>query len=87
MNGLKYQNIRIKSFSDWNQDGALLVELLKKDIIFNQNDGQSRGWSKTIKNIIKNYKNKFLLRLINWGDADMINIFDHHQNFILPQCK
>ena len=37
------KNIRIKSFSDWNQDGALLVELLKKDIIFNQNDGQSRG--------------------------------------------
>ena len=80
------KNIRIKSFSDWNQDGALLVEILKKDIIFNQNDGQTRGWTKTIKNIIKNYENKFLLRLINWGDADMINIFDHHQNFILPQA-
>ena len=26
-----------------------------------------------IKKIIKNYKNRFLLKLINWGDADMIN--------------
>ena len=80
------KNVRIKSFSDWNQDGSLLVEILKKNIIFNQNDGQSRGWSRTIKNIIKSYQNRFLLRLINWGDADMINIFDHHQNFILPQA-
>ncbi len=80
------KNVKIKSFSDWNQDGSLLIEILKKNIIFNQNDGQSRGWSKTIKNIIKSYQNRFLLRLINWGDADMINIFDHHQNFILPQA-
>ena len=46
------KNVKIKSFSDWNQDGSLLIEILKKNIIFNQNDGQSRGWSKTIKNII-----------------------------------
>ena len=39
---------------------------------------------KTIKNIIKNYKNKFLLKLQNWGDADMINIFDENNKFILP---
>lgn len=78
------KNIRIKSFADWNQDSALLIEINKKDIIFNLNDGSALGWSKTIKDIIKNYKNRFLLKLINWGDADMINFYNHHNEFILP---
>ena len=40
----------------------------------------------TIKKTIKNYKNRFLLKLINWGDADMINIFDDNDNLILPHA-
>ena len=78
------KNIRIKSFSDWNQDSCLLIEIGKNDIIFNLNDGAALGWSKEIKKQIKNYKNKFLLKLINWGDADMINFYNHHNEFILP---
>ena len=78
------KNIRIKSFSDWNQDSCLLIEINKKDIILNLNDGSGLGWSKEIKKIIKNYKNKFLLKLINWGDADMINFYNHHNEFIMP---
>lgn len=78
------KNVRIKSFADWNQDASILVEVLKKNIIFNLNDGQALGWSSTIKKTIGNYKNKFLLRLINWGDADMINFFNHHGQFVLP---
>ena len=78
------KNIRIKSFSDWNQDSCLIAEILKKDIILNLNDGQALGWSGEIKKIIKNYENRFLLRLISWGDADMINFYNHHNNFILP---
>ena len=61
-----------------------MIEINKKDIIFNLNDGSALGWSKTIKDIIKNYKNRFLLKLINWGDADMINFYNHHNEFILP---
>jgi hypothetical protein len=80
------ENIRIKSFSDWNQDAALLVDILGKDLIVNVNDGGLRGWSKTIKKIIKNYKNRFLLQLINWGDADMINFYDENESFILPHA-
>jgi len=78
------KNIRIKSFSDWNQDASLLIEINKKDIIFNLNDGSALGWSKEIKKIISNYKNKFLMKLISWGDADMINIYNHHNEFMLP---
>ena len=78
------KNIRIKSFSDWNQDSCLLVEIGKKDIILNLNDGSALGWSKEIKKILGMYKNRFLLKLINWGDADMINFYNHHNEFILP---
>ena len=78
------KNIRIKSFADWNQDSSLLIEIAKKDIIFNLNDGSALGWSKEIKKIISNYKNKFLMKLISWGDADMINFYNHHKEFVLP---
>ena len=62
----------------------MLVELNKKDILFNLNDGSGLGWSNEIKKIIRNYKNRFFLKLINWGDADMINFYNHHNEFILP---
>ena len=78
------KNIRIKSFADWNQDTTLLIEILKNDIILNLNDAKARGWSKEIKKIIKPYKNKFLLKLVNGADADMINFYDHHNAFITP---
>ena len=77
------KNVRVKVFSDWNQDSSIIIEVLKKNILFNLNDGSALGWSKTIKNLIKSYENKFLLKLINWGDADMINFY-HNNHFILP---
>ena len=78
------KNIRIKSFADWNQDSSLLIEIGKKDIIFNLNDGSALGWSKEIKKLISNYQNRFLLKLVSWGDADMINFYNHHNEFVLP---
>ena len=78
------KNVRIKSFADWNQDSSLLIEIGKKDIIFNLNDGSALGWSKEIKKIISQYKNRFLMKLVSWGDADMINFYNHHNEFILP---
>ncbi len=77
-------NVRIKSFADWNQDASLIIEIMKKDIILNVNDGDLFGWKSTIKNIIREYKNRFLLKLINWGDADMINFYDENGKFIAP---
>ena len=78
------KNIRIKSFADWNQDTSLIIEILKKDIILNLNDAKARGWSGEIKKIIKPYRNKFLLKLVNEADADMINFYNHHNTFLPP---
>lgn len=78
------KNIRVKHFADWNQDTALLIEFQKKDIILNLNDGMAYGWTNTIKSILKDYDNRFLLKLINWGDADMLNFYDERGQFIIP---
>jgi hypothetical protein len=80
------KNIRIKSFADWNQDAALIIDILGQDCILNQNDGSLLGWKRTIKKIISNYENRFLLKLVNWGDADMINLYDESGKFILPDA-
>ena len=79
------KNIRVKTFADWNQDSCLLIEINKDQIILNLNDGQALGWSTTIKNIIKDYKHKFLLALVSWGDADMINFYNNN-HFIQPHA-
>ena len=79
------QNIRIKTFADWNQDSSLIIEINKDEIIFNLNDGQALGWSGTIKNIIKKYKYRFLLTLVSWGDADMINFYKNN-HFVEPHA-
>ena len=80
-------NIRVKVFADWNQDSTAIFEVLKENVILNLNDGNALGWSKEIKKIIKNYKNRFLLKLVNWGDADMINFYDTDGKFIEPQAS
>ena len=51
------------------------------------NDGNLLGWKPTVKKLIKNYPNRFLLRLMNWGDADMINLYDQDNNFIAPEAS
>ena len=61
------------------------IEILKKDIILNLNDAKARGWSRTIKNLVKNYDNRFLLKLVNGADVDMLNIYNHHNDFINPR--
>jgi len=81
------KNIRIKSFADWNQDTSLIIEILKKDVILNLNDAKARGWSGEIKKIIKAYRNKFLLKLVNEADADMINFYNHHNTFLPPHTS
>jgi len=80
-------NVKIKSFADWNQDAALIIDIGGKDCICNINDGSLLGWERTVKNIVSGYKNRFLLKLINWGDADMINLFDQDGNFIRPSLS
>ena len=70
------------SISTKIQDTILLIRI-NKDIFVNLNDAGPNE-SKFIKKVIKPYKRKFLLSLSGWGDADMINFYDHNNQFIEP---
>jgi len=75
-------NIRIRSFADYNQDAALLIDIAGKDLIVNLNDGSLLGIKHTVIEEIKKYKNRFLLKLVGASDADMVNIYDVNGNFV-----
>ena len=80
------KNIRVKNFADWNQDSTIIIEINRNEIILNLNDGQALGWSSEIKKIIKQYDYRFLLALVSWGDADMINFYSN-SHFIEPHAS
>ena len=76
------KNISVMSISTKIQDTILLIRI-NKDIFINLNDA-GPNQTRFIKKVIKPYKRKFLLSLSGWGDADMINFYDHNNQFIEP---
>ena len=76
------KNISIKSFSDYNQDAALLIDIAGKDLIVNLNDGSLRGVRHNVVEQISKFKNRFMLRLVGAIDADMVNFYDINGNFL-----
>lgn len=75
--------IRIWCAVDYNQDSILLLDIGGK-LVANLNDAGDRGWGRDVKNIIRGYKQSFLLALSGYGDADMINFFTEDGQRILP---
>ena len=81
------KQVRIKSFADWNQDAALIIDIAGQDVILNINDSSGFGWATTIKQILSSYANRFLLQLNTWGDATHINLFNDDGAFIEPAAS
>ncbi len=75
------KNIRIQCVTNWIQDSILFLEINDK-IFVNLNDAGIEFYSNYTKNILKNYKEKYLLTLSGYGDADMINFWDENGKFI-----
>ena len=75
------KNIRIQCVTNWIQDSILFVEINNK-IFVNLNDAGIEFYSNYAKNILKNYKEKYLLTLSGYGDADMINFWNEQGKFI-----
>ena len=67
--------IHVLSIADYNQDGALLIDV-GGTLIVNLNDGRACGWELFLKSTIRRYRRSFLLMLFGRGDADMINFVD-----------
>ncbi len=79
------KNIKVFCISDYFQDSILLVDI-NGHLFVNLNDANDRGWGKTVRSIVNNYKNTYLLKLSGYGDADMINFFTESGERILPDA-
>jgi hypothetical protein len=76
--------IRILSCADWNQDTAALIALGDECAILNLNDGSACGTQRTLRRALKSFRRRFVLGLISYGDADMINYFTESGDRIVP---
>ena len=76
------ENVSVMGISTKIQDTILLVRI-NNDIFINLNDAGPYH-TRFIKKICKPFKRKFLLSISGWGDADMINFYDHNDKFIEP---
>lgn len=66
--------VRVMCVSDYHQDAVLLIDV-GGHLVVNLNDAVERGWGRFVRNVIRQYKVSFLLKLFGYGDVDMINIF------------
>ena len=64
-------------------DSALIIKC-KNNLIVNLNDTICDPSKKFIKQEISKCKHSLLLKLAGYGDADMINIYNHEKKFIEP---
>ena len=77
--------IRVLSIADYNQDGILLADI-DGTLVVDLNDTSPRGWGRFVRNIIRGYKDSFLLEIFGFGDADMINYFDQDGTRVEPRA-
>jgi hypothetical protein len=76
--------VKILCFADWNQDAALLISVGSDCAILNLNDGAAHGHRARFKELLAPFRRRFVLRLINYGDADMINYYTESGERIIP---
>ncbi|HET7085378.1 MAG TPA: hypothetical protein VFI23_11445 [Rhizomicrobium sp.] len=78
---------RIKAMcvTDYFQDAILLVDVGGR-LFVNINDAYDRAWGGLVREITAGYKERYLLKLSGYGDADMINFYDEQGNFVPPQA-
>jgi hypothetical protein len=76
--------VRAISYADWNQDAALLIALGDRCGVLNLNDGGALGTGAQLLHQLRAFHTRFVLRLINYGDADMMNYFTESGEHIKP---
>jgi hypothetical protein len=76
--------VRILSCPDWNQDTAVLVAFDDTCGVLNLNDGSALGTRPLFVKELRRFRRRFVLKLIHYGDADMINFFTENGERIVP---
>lgn len=76
--------IAILTCPDWNQDAAVLVAVGGRCGVLNLNDGGGLGNRPLLARRLQAFARRFVLRLINYGDGDMMNFFNESEERIEP---
>jgi hypothetical protein len=76
--------VRLLCFADWNQDATALIALGGRCGILNLNDGLALGHRAQVLAELAPFRRRFVLRLVNYGDADMMNYFTESGERIPP---
>ena len=76
--------VRVLCCTDWNQDAALLLAFGNECALLNLNDGGALGTRAQLQRELLRFRKRFVLRLINYGDADMMNYFTEEGERIKP---
>jgi hypothetical protein len=76
--------VRILCYADWNQDAAVLIACGSKCAVLNLNDGGALGTRAHLQRELLAFRTRFVLRLVNYGDADMMNYFTESGERITP---
>ncbi len=76
--------IAILTVPDWNQDAAVLIALGRRCGVLNLNDGGGLGNRALLARELKAFGRRFVLRLINYSDGDMMNFFTESGERIEP---
>jgi len=76
--------VRIFTRGDRNQDAAVLIALGDRCGVLNLNDGCALGTRGSLQKEFAPFPRRFALRLINYGDGDMMNFFTETGERIIP---
>jgi L-ascorbate metabolism protein UlaG (beta-lactamase superfamily) len=76
-------NVKIMCLPDYNQDAALLIAI-GRDLVIDLNDGGALGYQRFIGGLAREYRRRYVLALRNYGDADMMNLWDEQGGFLPP---
>ena len=78
--------VQILTVADWNQDAAVLIALGRGCAVLNLNDGSAIGTRAGLQSSFRTFQRRFLLGLVNYGDADMMNYFTEGGERVTPLC-
>ena len=78
-----FQDLEIATFPILDTIDSALVIRNNQNLIVNLNDTHSEPSFKFLKKEIGKTKHSLLLKLAGYGDADMINIYNYKNNFLL----
>ncbi|HEX6996536.1 MAG TPA: MBL fold metallo-hydrolase [Gammaproteobacteria bacterium] len=76
--------VRICTAPDWNQDSAILIAFGDACGVLDLNDGGALGTRAFFRRELRRFRRRFVLALIHYGDADMMNFVAESGERLVP---